>query len=97
MQDTLFLSYHLILISLFSLDDSKLENFDYLLKAGSDTDFVLSWDENCLLGHGNTKGTTMDYILAFQSLNLNAALSTEECKYVFNLKFKFIFSSSILK
>jgi hypothetical protein len=91
----LFLSNHIIVVLFFSLHNSGMKNIEYLLKVGSDTEFVFSWDQNCLPGRGNTKGTTMDYISAIQSLNKNAVQPTEECKYVLTFKLMLIFSSSI--
>ena len=42
-----------------------MEIIEYLVERGSDTEFEFNWDNNFnLINHGDTKGTSMDYILA---------------------------------
>jgi hypothetical protein len=41
----------------------------YILEKGGITEFEFNWNNNCLPGHGESKGTTMDYVLNLASVS----------------------------
>jgi hypothetical protein len=59
-----------------------MEMIEYLVKRGSDTEFEFNWNLRFSPGFGDTKGTTMDFILAIQKIHSNFFLLTGVCNYI---------------